>query len=88
MLLNNMCQNECLMERGPARILRRAAPQNKGGRLLGPDQNLIDKAQAYLYFNLTLFSGAHLYIIPPAAPFAAARAAAAFLSGLFYSLTE
>lgn len=43
------------MERGPARILRRAAPQNKGGRLLGPDQNLIDKAQAYLYFNLTLF---------------------------------
>lgn len=53
------------MERGPARILRRAAPQNKGGRLLGPDQNLIDKAQAYLYFNLTLFSGAHLYIIPP-----------------------
>ncbi len=55
MLLNNMCQNKCLMERGPARILRRAAPQNKGGRLLGPDQNLIDKAQAYLYFNLTLF---------------------------------
>lgn len=75
------------MERGPARILRRAAPQNKGGRLLGPDQNLIDKAQAYLYFNLTLFSGAHLYN-PPAAPFEAARAAAAFLCGLFYSLTE
>ena len=75
------------MERGPARILRRAAPQNKGGRLMGPDQNLIDKAQAYLYFNLTLFSGAHLYN-PPAAPFEAARAAAAFLCGLFYSLTE
>lgn len=57
------------MERGPARILRRAAPQNKGGRLLGPDQNLIDKAQAYLYFNLTLFSGAHLYIThPPRSP--------------------
>ena len=57
------------MERGPARILRRAAPQNKGGRLLGPDQNLIDKAQAYLYFNLTLFSGAHLYIThPPHSP--------------------
>lgn len=88
MLLNNMCQNKCLMERGPARILRRAAPQNKGGRLLGPDQNLIDKAQAYLYFNLTLFSGAHLYIIPPAALSEAARAAAVFLSGLFYSLTE
>lgn len=75
------------MERGPARILRRAAPQNKGGRLLGPDQNLIDKAQAYLYFNLTLFSGAHLYN-PPAALSEAARAAAAFLRGLFYSLTE
>ncbi len=69
MLLNNMCQNKCLMERGPARILRRAAPQNKGGRLLGPDQNLIDKAQAYLYFYLTLFSGAHLYIThPPRSP--------------------
>lgn len=69
MLLNNMCQNKCLMERGPARILRRAAPQNKGGRLLGLVQNLINKSQAYLYFNLTLFSGAHLYIThPPRSP--------------------
>ena len=79
MLLNNMCQNKCLMERGPA-LLRRAPS--------GTGSELIDKAQAYLYFNLTLFSGAHLYIIPPAALSEAARAAAAFLRGLFYSLTE